>query len=110
MKKPSQRQLRWMFTSFCAVSLIFTPLVTHAALTHQYSFNDVTTSTNAIDSVGGANGNLYPGASYPGDGTVVLDGIAGFVYLPDDIISNYTSVTFEIWRSEEHTSELQSLA
>ncbi|HXS68503.1 MAG TPA: LamG-like jellyroll fold domain-containing protein, partial [Candidatus Polarisedimenticolia bacterium] len=69
----------------------------NAALQHQYSFNDSTTSTNAIDSVGGANGALYPGASYPGDGTVVLDGSSGFVYLPDDIISNYTSVTFEVW-------------
>ncbi|MEI9961516.1 MAG: LamG domain-containing protein [Limisphaerales bacterium] len=27
----------------------------------------------------------------------MLDGISGFVYLPDDIVSNYTSITFEIW-------------
>ncbi|MEJ0089844.1 MAG: LamG domain-containing protein [Limisphaerales bacterium] len=71
--------------------------VANAALTHQYSFNDSIASTNAIDSAGSATGNLYPGASYPGDGTVLLDGASGFVYLPDDIISNYTSVTFEIW-------------
>jgi hypothetical protein len=68
-----------------------------ASLTHEYSFNDSVTSTNAIDSVGGATGNLYPGASYPGNGTVLLDGSSGFIYLPDDIISNYTSVTFEVW-------------
>ncbi|HEX4266151.1 MAG TPA: LamG domain-containing protein [Verrucomicrobiae bacterium] len=71
--------------------------MTKGALTHDYSFNDSISTTNAVDSVGGANGALYPGASYPGDGTVVLNGSSGFVYLPDDIISNYTSITFEIW-------------
>jgi hypothetical protein len=68
-----------------------------ADLTHRYSFNDASDSTNAVDSVGGANGAVYPGASFPGDGTVALDGTSGFVYLPDDIISNYTSVSFEVW-------------
>ncbi len=68
-----------------------------ADLTHRYSFNDPTDSTNAVDSVGGATGDLYPGASYPGDGTVALDGSSGFIYLPDDIVSNYTSFAFEIW-------------
>jgi hypothetical protein len=86
-----------MIRIFFAVLLIFARHAASAALTHQYSFNDVATSTNAIDSVGSATGNLYPGASYPGNGTVVLDGSSGFVYLPDDIISNYTSVTFEVW-------------
>lgn len=68
-----------------------------ADLKHRYSFDDSTTSTNAIDSVGAATGNLYPGAAYMGDGTLFLDGISGFVYLPDDIVSNYTSFTFEVW-------------
>jgi len=72
-------------------------LTAQADLTHRYSFNDAVDSTNAVDSVGGANGALYPGASFPGDGTVALDGTSGFVYLPDDIISNYTSVSFEVW-------------
>jgi hypothetical protein len=71
--------------------------VTHAALVHQYSFSDDIASTNAVDSVGGATGDLYPGASYPGNGTVLLDGASGFIFLPDDLISNYTSITFEIW-------------
>ena len=97
MKRASPRRSELMFRSFCALSLLFTPLVTSAALTHEYSFNDAISSTNAIDSVGGATGNLYSGASYPGDGTVVLDGSSGFVYLPDDLVSNYTSITFEIW-------------
>jgi hypothetical protein len=78
-------------------SLLLSATVANAGLTHRYSFNDAVTSTNAIDSVGGATGALYPGASYPGDGTVALDGNTGFVYLPNDIVSNYTSVAFEAW-------------
>ena len=97
MKKVSSRPSEWTYRLLCALSLAFAPQIASAALTHQYSFNDAITSTNAIDSVGGATGNVYPGASYPGDGTVFLDGTSGFVYLPDDIISNYTSITFEIW-------------
>jgi len=81
----------------CLMSLLLTSLVANADLTHRYSFNDSVTSTNAIDTVGGATGNLYPGASYPGDGTVLLDGVSGFVYLPNDIISNYTSFAVEAW-------------
>ncbi len=80
-----------------AVPLLLATQLSYAGLVNRYSFNDAIASTNAVDSVGGATGNLYPGASYPGDGTVVLDGASGFVYLPDDIISNYTSITFEIW-------------
>ncbi|HEY3863401.1 MAG TPA: LamG domain-containing protein [Verrucomicrobiae bacterium] len=79
------------------MSLLLTSLSANAALTHRYSFNDSVSSTNAVDSVGGATGNLYPGASYPGDGTVQLDGNSGYVYLPNDIISNYTSFAFEVW-------------
>jgi len=86
-----------MLKSIWIILLVAAPQLMRAALTHEYSFNDPTSSTNAIDSVSGATGALYPGATYPGDGTVSLDGASGFVYLPDDIISNYTSVTFEIW-------------
>jgi len=88
MKRASPRPFALMFKSFCAVLLILATQVTNAALTHQYSFSDAVTSTNAIDSVGGATGRLFPGASYPGNGTVLLDGSSGFVYLPDDIVIN----------------------
>lgn len=87
----------WLPIAVAPAILLAIALPAHGDLTHQYSFNDAVTSTNAIDSVGGATGDLYPGATYPGDGTVALDGTSGFVYLPDDIISNYTSVSFEIW-------------
>ena len=97
MKRTSIRLLESLFRTFCGITLLSATQITNAALTHEYSFNDDVSSTNAIDSAGGATGDVYPGAYYPGDGTVYLDGASGFVYLPDDIISNYTSITFEIW-------------
>jgi hypothetical protein len=97
MKRPPSKTSDYLLRSLWVVPLLAATNMTQAALTHQYSFNDPTSSTNAIDSVGGANGALYPGATYPGDGTVALDGSSGFVYLPDDLISNYTSITFETW-------------
>ena len=87
----------FIFRTFWALVLLVATQATKAALSHEWSFNDSVSSTNAIDSVGGATGNLCPGATYPGDGTVSLDGTSGYVELPDDIVSNYTSVTFEIW-------------
>ena len=97
MKRTSPTPSELGFRTLWLVPLLIATHVANAALTHEYSFNDPVSSTNATDSVGGANGALYPGASYPGDGTVLLDGSSGFVYLPDDIISNYTSITFEVW-------------
>jgi hypothetical protein len=100
MKSTSSTPSEIMFKTckcFWVILLLLATGVTNASLMHEYSFNDAVTSTNAIDSVGGATGALYPGATYPGDGTVRLDGVSGFVYLPNDIISNYTSVAFEVW-------------
>src|SRR5579862_2962568 len=97
MKRPSPRLSEFMFKGLLVVPLLAAIQVTNAALTHEYSFGDAVSSTNAIVSVVGATGALYGGATYPGDGTVALDGSSGYVYLPNDIVSNYTSVTFEIW-------------
>jgi hypothetical protein len=96
--KPSPKTPLNVLLRLCGLFPLFTAaMVANASLTHQYRFNDDVSSTNAIDTVGGATGALYPGASYPGDGTVLLDGVSGFIYLPDDIISNYTSISFEAW-------------
>ncbi|MEI9961515.1 MAG: hypothetical protein WDM76_10425 [Limisphaerales bacterium] len=54
-----------MNKSFVLIPLLMAIQVANAALTHQYSFNDSIESTNAIDSAGGATGDLYPGATYP---------------------------------------------
>jgi hypothetical protein len=97
MRKFTSYKNPWLQRTLVLTALMAFAWLARADLTHRYSFNDSLDSTNAVDSVGGATGNLYPGASYPGDGTVALDGVSGFVYLPDDIISNYTSVSFEVW-------------
>lgn len=92
-----RHEIPWLPITLAQALLLAITFTAKADLTHRYSFNDSTTSTNATDSVGGATGNVYPGATYPGDGTLALDGVSGFVYLPDDLISNYTSISFEIW-------------
>jgi len=75
-------------------------------LLHRYSFEG--TGTQATDSVGGANGNLYdipldagapeagPGAVLDGAGHLVLDG-NGYVDLPNGLISNRQDVTVVTW-------------
>src|ERR1019366_8424397 len=59
--------------------------------THRYPF-----SANANDVVGGAKGQLVGGATING-GAVVLDGASGYVNLPNNIVTGYTSVTIEAW-------------
>lgn len=65
-----------------------------AVLTHRYSF-----TTDASDSVGGANGTLYGSANVTG-GQLVLDGSFGtYLDLPGSEINiaTNTAVTFEAW-------------
>src|ERR1019366_1969241 len=62
-----------------------------ANLTHRYPF-----SANANDTVGAANGQLVGGATISG-GAVVLDGSSGYVNLPNNLVTNYTSITIEAW-------------
>src|ERR1035438_3096653 len=62
-----------------------------ANLTHRYLF-----SVEAINAVGGANGQLVGGAAFSG-GAVVLDGASGYVNLPNNIVTGYTAVTIEAW-------------
>ncbi len=60
-------------------------------LTHRYSF-----TSNASDSIGAANGTLQGGAVIT-NGAVALDGASGFVDLPNNLLTNYNSVSFEAW-------------
>ncbi len=61
-------------------------------LRHRYTF-----ATDATDTVGGANGELVGDASIE-NGTVVLTGNKpSYVNLPNDLFTNFTDVTFEIW-------------
>lgn len=67
-----------------------------ATLTHRYSF-----TSDASDSVGGADGALNGNAAISG-GTVTLDGSSGtYVGLPAGILTNLTAVTFETWLTND---------
>jgi hypothetical protein len=71
------------------------------SLVHRYSF-----TANANDSVGTANGTprqLSPGGNPVGSpvtftgGQAVLDGVGGYIDLPNGIVSTLTNVTIEVW-------------
>lgn len=65
-----------------------------AVLTHRYSFD-----TDASDLVGSANGILQ-GAALVTNGALVLDGTNSSVQLPNDLFTNYDSISFEVWYAD----------
>ncbi len=78
------------------------------ALKHRYSFNEAPGSTQVRDSVGGADGVLKgQGGHFDGVGQLVLPGggtsstapeaIAGYVDLPNSIISSLANASIEAW-------------
>jgi hypothetical protein len=80
-----------------------------ASLTHRYSF-----TSDASDSVGGANGTLVGTAAVSG-GQVQLDGGSGdYVSLPGGLLSTYRSATMDIWTtinsSQQHWARLWEFA
>jgi hypothetical protein len=77
-----------------------------AKLVHRYSFSEAPGSTTVADSVGTANGILKGvGGDFDGAGQLVLPGgvgsatepPAGYVDLPNGIISALTNASFEAW-------------
>ncbi len=70
-----------------------------SALTHRYSFSDVSGSTTVADSIGGAawNGTLPNGGTLSGTQLSLAAASSQYVQLPAGIISNYTAVTIEAW-------------
>ncbi len=78
-------------------------------LEHRYSFDEAVGSTNATDSVGGTNWDGYlVGNAYITNDTVVLPftqgstsaSPAGYVQLPNGIITNDASITVECWLTD----------
>lgn len=69
---------------------------------HRYSF-DETSGTVVTDSVGGADGEVFGGATF-GGGQLTLDGNDGYVNLPNGIISGLgADGTIEIWFTHAST-------
>jgi Concanavalin A-like lectin/glucanases superfamily len=76
---------------------LFLPMSASAAtLTHRWPFD-----TNADDVIGGANSTLV-GNAYISKGAVVLDGTNSGVQLPNDLFTNYDSISFEAWFVDEN--------
>ena len=67
-------------------------------LAHRYSF-----TTDASDSVGGANGTLMNGATISGGAVVMTDGAlnsgtpGAYVDLPNNLVQSLTTITIETW-------------
>jgi hypothetical protein len=65
-----------------------------SGIVHRYSFAG--SGTAVVDSAGNANGSVQNG-QLPGTGEVALDGNDQFVDLPNGIVSQLQSATFEAW-------------
>jgi hypothetical protein len=81
------------FTANQSVTVVRSPVT----LRHRYSFSEFAGSSTAADSVGGAHGAVTGGATFNEAGQLTLDGVSGFVELPNGIISVLTNATFEAW-------------
>ncbi|MCP5526483.1 MAG: Ig-like domain-containing protein [Verrucomicrobiales bacterium] len=67
-------------------------------LAHRYSFSEGASQFVAEDSAGGADGTLMGlGAVFDGAGQIVMDGVDGYVDLPNGMISALGDATFEVW-------------
>lgn len=78
--------------------LLPVPAARAAILTHRYSFD-----TDVADSINGANGTLL-GNALISNGTLVLDGTNSSAQLPNDLFTNYDSISFEIWYADAAVS------
>src|SRR5258708_5163313 len=80
-----------------ALALVLAAPPAQAGLVHRYSFDDTVSTTNALDTVGGANGTNFGGVTITG-GQAVFNGVAGsYIQLPNDLVLPDTNLTMEIW-------------
>ena len=76
---------------------------------HRYSFEGAPGATLVADSVGTADGTAIGGASFTGDGRLTLNGVNGYVDLPNGIISSLINVSLETWVKWNGGSQRQRL-
>ncbi len=62
---------------------------------HRYSFAE--SGSFVADSVGGADGTAFGAVVAPNSGKIALSGTDQYVNLPNGLISDFDSVTFEAW-------------
>lgn len=94
-----------MFFGLAGLLWFASPVFAATNLIHRWSFTE-TSGITVADSVGGANGTLrqlvsnsVPLGSLPSlDGTqATLDGLGGYIDLPNGLVSGLTNVTIEAW-------------
>ena len=61
---------------------------------------------DATDVIGGANGTLVNGASISGGAVVLNAASAQYVDLPNNLFTNYNSVTFEVWATDNASAKV----
>ena len=86
------------FRCLFALALLSACQARAAVLTHRYSFD-----TDAGDLVTNANGILQ-GKAVVANGALVLDGTNSSVRLPNNLFTNYASISFEVWYADAPVS------
>jgi hypothetical protein len=91
--------LKAVYSGFTNIQVV---TVSPMSMTYQWSFNEPTANLTVTDSVQQAVGYVTnsPFSGPDGSGHLVLDGSAGYVVLPPNLISNYGGVTIETWATE----------
>jgi len=95
--------LKLPFLIAVGITAIEFPANAATNLIHRYSFNEPIGSTTVTDSVRGSNGvarvlTTTVGSVPTFDGTqVTLDGVGGYIDLPNRMLAGLTNVTFEFW-------------
>jgi Concanavalin A-like lectin/glucanases superfamily len=87
---------------YTGVTNIQVVTISPMAMTYQWSFNEPVSELTVTDSVQQAVGYVTnsPFSGPDGSGKLVLDGGAGYVALPPNILSNYGGLTIELWATE----------
>lgn len=85
--------------------------VSPMAMTYQWSFNETAANLTVTDSMAQAVGYVTnsPFSGPDGAGKLVLDGSAGFVALPANLLSNYGGLTIETWATENTAATWERL-
>jgi Concanavalin A-like lectin/glucanases superfamily len=107
--KTSNRLLGYALRSCGALLFCLSLTAMAATLTNRYTFNEGS-GTTAVDGVGGKDGTLVNN-TFSGTGSAELsnpfalgsgDPSGIYVDLPDNLVSNYTSITMEVWLTPTH--------
>lgn len=99
---PSHTRLLQSFVAAVLLTAAFTASST-TNLVHRYSFNEPPGSTTVTDSIRGSNGvarvlSTSGGALPTFDGSqVTLDGVGGYIDLPNKLVSGLTNISIETW-------------